>query len=98
YLIKIYQDSIQMAKNQYLLVTQMIISSACSRLILFLKYKNDQYEAAREKLPDVGEFIYTPQGKVEVIGLNILELQIRTKDKDNYIHEFSLDELEANEV
>lgn len=90
--------SIQMAKNQDLSLTPVKISGACGRLMCCLSYENDQYEEAREKLPDVGEFIYTPQGKVEVIGLNILELQIRTKDKDNYIHEFSLDELEANEV
>ncbi|WP_070458291.1 regulatory iron-sulfur-containing complex subunit RicT [Nosocomiicoccus sp. HMSC09A07] len=90
--------SIQMAKNQDLSLTPVKISGACGRLMCCLSYENDHYESARKRLPDVGEFIYTPKGKVEVIGLNILELQIRTKNKDNYIYEFSLDELEANEV
>lgn len=87
--------SIQMAKNQDLSLTPTKISGACGKLMCCLSYENDYYEEARKDMPDVGARIKTPAGRLEVIGINILDLVVRAKDKENYIHEFTMDELQG---
>jgi cell fate regulator YaaT (PSP1 superfamily) len=59
-----------------------------------LKYENDEYEAAKAQLPDLGEMIETPQGRGKVVGLNILErvLQVELKEQDRVL-EYTLDEI-----
>ena len=70
------------------------ISGLCGRLMCCLKYENDEYESAKEQLPDLDEVIKTPNGVGRVVGLNILErvLQVELSGKDRVV-EFSLDEL-----
>ncbi|MCD7036627.1 stage 0 sporulation family protein [Metabacillus sp. GX 13764] len=86
--------SIKMAKDQNLSLNPTKISGLCGRLMCCLKYENDEYESAKELLPDVGEMIGTPNGRGKVVGLNILEriLQVQLLDKD-YTVEFNWDEL-----
>ncbi|KOO42362.1 PSP1 domain-containing protein [Priestia koreensis] len=86
--------SIKMAKDQNLSLNPTKISGLCGRLMCCLKYENDEYETAKEQLPDVGEVIATPNGQGRVIGLNILEriLQIELVGKEQIV-EFTLDEL-----
>lgn len=86
--------SIKMAKDQNLSLNPTKISGLCGRLMCCLKYENDEYESAKELLPDVGEMIGTPNGPGKVVGLNILEriLQVQLLDKD-YTVEFNWDEL-----
>ena len=56
--------------------------------------ENDEYESAKEQLPDLGEYINTPMGKGKVIGLNILEkiMQIELQGKERVV-EYTLDEM-----
>jgi cell fate regulator YaaT (PSP1 superfamily) len=86
--------SIKMAKDQNLSLNPTKISGLCGRLMCCLKYENDEYEAAKEELPDIGEIIGTPHGSGKVVGLNILEriLQIELSDPQRVI-EFTLSEL-----
>jgi cell fate regulator YaaT (PSP1 superfamily) len=49
--------SIKMAKDQSLSLNPTKISGLCGRLMCCLKYENDEYESAKEELPDVGESI-----------------------------------------
>jgi cell fate regulator YaaT (PSP1 superfamily) len=86
--------SIKMAKDQNLSLNPTKISGLCGRLMCCLKYENDQYEAAKEQLPDLGEIIETPQGRGKVVGLNILErvLQVELKEQDRVL-EYTLDEI-----
>ena len=86
--------SIKMAKDQNLSLNPTKISGLCGRLMCCLKYENDEYEAAKEELPDIGEFIKTPHGKGKVVGLNILEriLQVEIKEEERVL-EFTLDEI-----
>lgn len=86
--------SIKMAKDQNLSLNPTKISGLCGRLMCCLKYENDEYETAKEQLPDLGEIIETPNGKGRVVGLNILErvLQVELKDRDRVV-EFTWDEL-----
>lgn len=86
--------SIKMAKDQNLSLNPTKISGLCGRLMCCLKYENDEYEAAKEQLPDLGEIIETPQGRGKVVGLNILErvLQVELKEQDRVL-EYTLDEI-----
>ncbi|WP_045515590.1 PSP1 domain-containing protein [Neobacillus niacini] len=86
--------SIKMAKDQNLSLNPTKISGLCGRLMCCLKYENDEYEAAKEQLPDLGEVIETPQGRGKVVGLNILErvLQVELKEQDRVL-EYTLDEI-----
>ncbi|MFE8698983.1 stage 0 sporulation family protein [Cytobacillus sp. FJAT-53684] len=86
--------SIKMAKDQNLSLNPTKISGLCGRLMCCLKYENDEYEAAKEQLPDVGEWIETPEGPGKVVGLNILErvLQVNVTSEDRIL-EYTLDEI-----
>jgi len=88
--------SIKMAKDQNLSLNPTKISGLCGRLMCCLKYENDEYEEAKAQLPDVGEWIQTPEGLGKVIGLNILErvLQVDVSEADRIL-EFTLEELKA---
>ncbi|GGE84496.1 PSP1 domain-containing protein [Priestia taiwanensis] len=86
--------SIKMAKDQNLSLNPTKISGLCGRLMCCLKYENDEYEAAKEQLPDLDEQIKTPVGVGKVIGLNILErlIQVELVETERIV-EFTLDEL-----
>jgi cell fate regulator YaaT (PSP1 superfamily) len=86
--------SIKMAKDQNLSLNPTKISGLCGRLMCCLKYENDEYETAKEQLPDLGEMIETPLGVGKVVGLNILErvLQVEYSDQGRVL-EFTLDEI-----
>ncbi|OCS84841.1 PSP1 domain-containing protein [Caryophanon tenue] len=86
--------SIKMAKDQNLSLNPTKISGLCGRLMCCLKYENDEYEEAKANMPDVGEFIRTPEGKGKVIGLNVLErlIQVQLKETDRVV-EYALQEI-----
>ncbi|MEG9461016.1 MAG: competence/sporulation regulator complex protein RicT, partial [Bacillus amyloliquefaciens] len=86
--------SIKMAKDQNLSLNPTKISGLCGRLMCCLKYENDEYETAKEQLPDLGEMITTANGPAKVVGLNILErvLQVELKNREKVI-EYTWEEL-----
>ena len=86
--------SIKMAKDQNLSLNPTKISGLCGRLMCCLKYENDEYETAKEQLPDLGEMIVTPEGTGKVVGLNILSrvLQVEYSDPGRML-EYTLDEI-----
>ncbi|KGX90101.1 stage 0 sporulation protein [Pontibacillus halophilus JSM 076056 = DSM 19796] len=87
--------SIKMAKDQNLSLNPAKISGLCGRLMCCLKYENDDYEEAKEVLPDIGENVMTPQGQGRVVGLNILEriVQVDVRNAERVL-EYSQDELQ----
>jgi cell fate regulator YaaT (PSP1 superfamily) len=86
--------SIKMAKDQNLSLNPAKISGLCGRLMCCLKYENDEYESAKEQLPDLEDIIETSQGPGKVVGLNILErvIQVELIKKERVV-EYTLDEL-----
>ncbi|MBT2637417.1 MULTISPECIES: stage 0 sporulation family protein [unclassified Bacillus (in: firmicutes)] len=87
--------SIKMAKDQNLSLNPTKISGLCGRLMCCLKYENDQYETAKEQLPDLGEMIVTPDGTGKVVGLNILErvMQVDIPGQERVL-EYTLEEIQ----
>lgn len=86
--------SIKMAKDQNLSLNPTKISGLCGRLMCCLKYENDEYEEAKANLPDLGEWIQTPDGFGKVVGLNILErvLQVDVAEAGRIL-EYTQDEI-----
>ncbi|KKI91619.1 stage 0 sporulation protein [Bacillus sp. SA1-12] len=91
--------SIKMAKDQNLSLNPTKISGLCGRLMCCLKYENDDYESAKELLPDIGEMIGTPKGLGKVVGLNILEqiIQVDLVEQERVV-EYTWDELQKEGV
>ncbi|WLR55108.1 stage 0 sporulation family protein [Mesobacillus subterraneus] len=87
--------SIKMAKDQNLSLNPTKISGLCGRLMCCLKYENDEYESAKEQLPDLGEMIVTPDGTGKVVGLNILErvMQVNIPGQERVL-EYTLEEIQ----
>ncbi|GGG33367.1 stage 0 sporulation protein [Lysinibacillus alkalisoli] len=86
--------SIKMAKDQNLSLNPTKISGLCGRLMCCLKYENDEYEAAKKGMPDIGEIIETPEGQGKVININVLErlIQVYLQNLERVV-EYSLEEL-----
>ncbi|OEG00278.1 stage 0 sporulation protein [Vulcanibacillus modesticaldus] len=74
--------SIKMAKDQNLSLNPAKISGLCGRLMCCLKYENDNYEASKQDLPEVGSNVMTPMGIGRVVGLNILERKVQVELKE----------------
>ena len=78
--------SIKMAKEQNLSLNPIKISGICGRLMCCLKYEQDCYVEIRDRLPVVGDTVITPDGKGEVLSVNVLREQVKVavkkKDKD----------------
>lgn len=86
--------SIKMAKDQSLSLNPTKISGLCGRLMCCLKFENHNYEESKLALPDIGEYVYTPDGKGEVKELDILErkVQVQLNENGNMV-EHSLDQV-----
>ncbi|TQR18217.1 PSP1 domain-containing protein [Psychrobacillus vulpis] len=86
--------SIKMAKDQNLSLNPSKISGLCGRLMCCLKYENDEYETAREQMPDIGEKVETPDGLGKVVSMNILERVLRIELNDpQRVLDYTLDEI-----
>ncbi|MFJ8066782.1 stage 0 sporulation family protein [Psychrobacillus sp. NPDC096426] len=86
--------SIKMAKDQNLSLNPSKISGLCGRLMCCLKYENDEYEEAREQMPDIGDKIETPDGLGRVVSMNILERVLRIELNDpQRVLDYTLEEI-----
>ncbi|MFD1204508.1 MULTISPECIES: stage 0 sporulation family protein [Sporosarcina] len=90
--------SIKMAKDQNLSLNPSKISGLCGRLMCCLKYENDEYEKAKELMPDIGEKVQTPEGPGKVVGLNLLErvLQVSLTEHEQTL-EYAWEEIAGRE-
>ena len=90
--------SIKMAKEQNLSLNPTKISGVCGRLMCCLKHEQDTYEYLNDKLPNVGDFVRTNDGKKgEVVSVNVLrqkvKLLVTTEDDTKEIEEYKVEEL-----
>ncbi len=86
--------SIKMAKEQSLSLNPTKISGVCGRLMCCLKYEQEAYEDLHRTTPKVGAVVKSPDGKGEVIGVNLLRGQIKVKlEKDESTQTYSVKQL-----
>ncbi len=89
--------SIKMAKEQNLSLNPTKISGVCGRLMCCLKHEEETYEELNRKLPNVGDFVHTDDGKKgEVHSVNVLrqlvKILVETNDEKELI-EYRVDQL-----
>ncbi|MCR5798743.1 MAG: stage 0 sporulation family protein [Lachnospiraceae bacterium] len=89
--------SIKMAKEQNLSLNPTKISGVCGRLMCCLKHEEDTYEEINRRLPNVGDFVTTPDGlKGEVHSVNVLRELVKViveEGDEKEIHEYKAGEL-----
>ena len=90
--------SIKMAKEQNLSLNPTKISGVCGRLMCCLNYEQETYEYLHSKLPSVGDFVKTIDGKKgEVVSVNDLRQKVKivvTLDDDTKeIEEYKVEEI-----
>ncbi len=85
FLTDFHAVSIKMAKDQNLSLNPVKISGICGRLMCCLQYEEDNYIEIRGRMPEVGDMVQTPDGRGEVLSVNVLREQIRVavqKERD----------------
>lgn len=97
YLADFAPVSIKMAKEQNLSLNPTKISGVCGRLMCCLKNEEETYEELNSHLPNVGDYVTTPEGlKGEVSGISILRQLVKvivTINDEKEIREYKADEL-----
>ncbi len=97
YLADFAPVSIKMAKEQNLSLNPTKISGVCGRLMCCLKNEEETYEELNSHLPNVGDYVTTPEGlKGEVSGISILRQLVKvivTINDEKEIREYKVDEL-----
>lgn len=90
--------SIKMAKEQNLSLNPTKISGVCGRLMCCLKNEQETYEELNSHLPNVGDYVTTPDGlKGEVNSLSVLRQLVKVVvNLDN--DEKEIREYKANEL
>lgn len=74
--------SIKMAKDQSLSLNPAKISGTCGRLMCCLKYEQNGYDELIKVTPKMGAYVETPDGKGNVVDVNMLTGKIRVKNAD----------------
>ncbi len=88
--------SIKMAKDQSLSLNPAKISGTCGRLMCCLKYEQDGYEELIKGLPKIGAVVDAPDGKGNVVDINILTGKIRVKNSDTEaVNTYTKDEIKV---
>lgn len=91
--------SIKMAKEQGLSLSPTKISGTCGRLMCCLKYEQDAYEDALNRVPGVGSLVETPEGKGVVTECNLLREWVNVRishdeeGEDTEVRRYSVDEI-----
>ena len=71
--------SIKMAKVQNLSLNPTKISGICGRLMCCLQFENDTYIELKKGMPEIGEYVITPDGKAIVDDINIFKNRVKTR-------------------
>ena len=98
YLADFVPVSIKMAKEQNLSLNPTKISGVCGRLMCCLKNEQETYEELNSRLPNVGDYVTTPDGlKGEVNSLSVLrqlvKVVVNLDNDEKEIREYKASEL-----
>ena len=97
YLSEFAPVSIKMAKEQNLSLNPTKISGTCGRLMCCLKNEEETYEELNRSLPNVGDWVTTPEGlKGEVSTVSVLRQLVKViveVGDEKEIREYKVEEL-----
>ena len=99
YLSDYKKVSIKMAKTQGLSLNPTKISGLCGRLMCCLAFENDYYKEVYKKMPKIGSEVVTPEGKANVVSVNMLtntvHVKMVTNDGSLNFKDFALADLKS---
>ena len=84
--------SINMAKNQSLLLNPSKINGVCGRLLCCLKYENDVYSEYHKGVPSVGDKVKIDNKNGKVISVDVLKRKYFVSFDDRSVMEVCVDE------
>lgn len=88
--------SIKMAKEQGLSLNPSKISGTCGRLMCCLKYEQEAYDDLLKVTPRQGAIVATPDGKGEVIYVNLLKGKLKVSVENS--RETKIEEYDVSAV
>lgn len=86
--------SINMAKNQFLVLNIQKLSGHCGKLLCCLKYEDNNYTEMRKGLPRIGQKFTYENETFKVSSINVLTKQVKIESKDE-VKFIKLDEVLA---
>ncbi len=90
--------SIKMAKEQGLSLNPTKISGTCGRLMCCLKYEQEAYEDAIRRVPGVGAWVDTPEGRGVVAANDLLRETVQVRldkgDENSDLLKFKAEEVQ----
>lgn len=86
--------SIKMARDQGVSVTPSKISGVCGRLKCCMGFENDQYMEVKGNYPAMGQSVVTPEGKGQVISMNMLSDVIFVNIEGKGLQKYTLSQIE----
>ena len=91
------QTSIKMAKTQGLSLTPSRVNGVCGKLMCCLQYEYGQYREVIAKLPPIGSEVETPDGKGEVVYLDILHelIAVKLENAEMPVAKYSEDQIKV---
>ncbi|MDD3421933.1 MAG: regulatory iron-sulfur-containing complex subunit RicT [Bacilli bacterium] len=84
--------SINIAKNQFLVLNIQKLSGQCGKLLCCLKYEDDQYSELKQGLPKIGQRVVYDGSQYKIGSINVLSREARLESKED-IKVISLDDL-----
>ena len=84
YLTDFVPVSIKMAKEQNLSLNPTKISGVCGRLMCCLKNEQETYEYLNSQLPNIGDYVTTPEGiRGQVKAVSVLRQRVKVLIEQN---------------
>jgi cell fate regulator YaaT (PSP1 superfamily) len=93
HLVQIPPVSMKMAKLQKATLDPSKISGRCGRLKCCLRYEFDMYERIQKEMPPIGSRIELREGRVRVVGHEILTGQVMVESEDHHRRLVSLTDI-----
>ncbi len=75
--------TINMAKNQFLVLNIQKLSGQCGKLMCCLRYEDEEYTEIRKSLPKIGSRITYNSEQYKITNINVLTNQIRLENASN---------------
>ncbi|MDR2811840.1 MAG: stage 0 sporulation protein [Endomicrobium sp.] len=90
--------TIDMAKDQELLLNTVKLSGLCGRLMCCIAYENDIYKNIKKDLPELCSVISTPEGKAKLVAIDFIKERVIADFGNKSFKFFSIKQIkDANE-
>ncbi|MDR2425990.1 MAG: stage 0 sporulation protein [Endomicrobium sp.] len=85
--------TIDMAKEQDLSLNTTKLSGLCGRLMCCIAYENEHYINVKKDLPEIGDMIYTPEGKAKFAAIDCIKETITADLGNREFKTYSIEEI-----